>query len=667
MNKSKERRVRKELDKLLSSGKYWEWLDKINAENLQDVSNKLDGLDKQMKDVWQSLAKQALRLPGRLTDFLRKLKGITSYPDIPDVKFLFLLRDFIYEDNLSTELLTLKGLSLPAEELRKRAATWNDDVFPEKEVRKILDAFVKRPEKITKKYYLDLAPMTNKLFNDRALLLSFKRLGDDIAYIRSIGTKGHNKVNITKLNDIDIRLLFIARNLPSGLHKVISYPFIFQMNKYLRSLPGNAPAVTIAKIVSAIPYLFSLVAGDKAGEVGERLMHYNPHDIDHKYLAKKISQGSFEERVALIGTIRRLSKDGEREVYSKYMFSLYKGILSDVAKRLGHLSEREKRELPRVLGGAMLQDIHILWGTPYELADILLSAAESGCLEIRLSMLSLLVAGELKLRKLREFAENTIRKPLKITIEDIDWLMSECSFVVFPRVSLLKSILDLLGDEKKLIEVMADMVLQELQSILFINSVVRHNGEIPFPMEMMGFTERKEDLRILRKELVSLRGYEAFNFLIDYIECYPDGCFTETAHRCALNKVYAWGGVSALLWEIKNINLKKSEFNDLTDDAYGSLPGDDSLYKLVRQKEKAAFDALREHWEDLKTANISTIEDLTEIIAKYYSKDPIIIRLSNLLEHRCQHGEAIFKPLKIKVSELLGRLKNSKIRTRRSK
>ncbi|MBF0515665.1 MAG: hypothetical protein HQK97_00920 [Nitrospirae bacterium] len=660
MNKSKERRVKKDLDKLLSSGSYWQWLEKINADDLQEIRN--EGIDKQIKDVWQTLTKQALRLPQRLTDFLHKIKGITSYPDMPDVKFLFLLRDFIYEAKDPTQLMALKGLSLSAEELRRRVATWRDEDFPEKKIRKQISKFVESPQKVTKKYFIDLAAQTKELL-DEELLPSFKWLSDDIAFFRGLGTKRLTSVNIPRLRDVDRNLSFLSEGLPVALFRVVSYPFVFHAARYLRLLSGGAPEA-VAKTVSAIPLLFSLVAGDKAQEVKEKLMHYNPTNLlDHDYIIKIITHGSFEQKISLIGKIRRADIE-ERKDYRKYEFSLYKAVLSEVIMRSSHISEREKMELPRVLGGAIAHDLHLIFGSANELADLLLLAAEGGCLEIRLAMLSVLVAEDLNNGKLKEYAEHALRNPQKITEEELDWLMSGYGFLVFPRVSQLKPLLDLLKYDIKLIETLADMFFRDLERELFINTALKHKARLPIPLPMpnANLKERKEELRILRKELASLQDYEPFNFIRDYLECYPDGFITANAYRCVLNMKYKRRGVAALIREFVKSNSKKSELDHLKDEMLEVL-----VFGDVLESQEIIFDMIKDHWEDLKTAAASAIDDLTEIIIRYYYKDSILIRLNNLLQQRCQNGEAEFISIQNRVAEALERLKKAKPKGRRPK
>ncbi|MBF0343210.1 MAG: hypothetical protein HQL06_03175 [Nitrospirae bacterium] len=101
MNKSKEKRVRKELDKLLNSGRYWQWIKEIQEADLKDHYTK------EWISVWQDLSKQVLRHPEKLPEFWKDCTKIKSPPEIPDIKLHFYVREFLYEDRLSEELINL--------------------------------------------------------------------------------------------------------------------------------------------------------------------------------------------------------------------------------------------------------------------------------------------------------------------------------------------------------------------------------------------------------------------------------------------------------------------------------------------------------------------------------------------------------------------------------
>ena len=106
MNKGKQKRLKKDLDRLSSSGRYWEMLGMLRDENLGEFYTR------ESRDAWQALVRRALRQPSGLEEFFSKSGEIGSPPgDIPDLKFLLLLKNFVYADTLPDELGMIRGLS----------------------------------------------------------------------------------------------------------------------------------------------------------------------------------------------------------------------------------------------------------------------------------------------------------------------------------------------------------------------------------------------------------------------------------------------------------------------------------------------------------------------------------------------------------------------------
>ncbi|MGA7876577.1 MAG: hypothetical protein WCA08_13025, partial [Desulfoferrobacter sp.] len=58
MAKKKSKKIKREIDKLLNTGRYWEWLKRIQTENLEGQ------YQRELDQVWKTLTRKALRLPG---------------------------------------------------------------------------------------------------------------------------------------------------------------------------------------------------------------------------------------------------------------------------------------------------------------------------------------------------------------------------------------------------------------------------------------------------------------------------------------------------------------------------------------------------------------------------------------------------------------------------
>jgi len=111
MSKAQEKRVRKELDKLLSSGRYWEWLETIEREN------GIAAHRKEWQEVWQTLGKRAFRIARGCRISCTGAVNIGPRPSFPDIRFLVHLGEFVNGDGgekAREALASVTGISLSA-------------------------------------------------------------------------------------------------------------------------------------------------------------------------------------------------------------------------------------------------------------------------------------------------------------------------------------------------------------------------------------------------------------------------------------------------------------------------------------------------------------------------------------------------------------------------
>ena len=125
MSKAAQKRFKKELGKMLSAGRYWEWLEILEKESV------VAEFRREWQEAWQTLARRALRDPQHMEEFLSRSRALRQRPDISEIKFLSLLKEFIEKDEEGEKLASLKGLSFPGEAIRRQAMSWENDLFPE--------------------------------------------------------------------------------------------------------------------------------------------------------------------------------------------------------------------------------------------------------------------------------------------------------------------------------------------------------------------------------------------------------------------------------------------------------------------------------------------------------------------------------------------------------
>jgi hypothetical protein len=639
VNKGKQKRLKKELDRLLSSGRYWEMLEVLRDEDLGKFYTK------ESREAWQAIVWRALRQPSSLEEFLSKSGERGAPPeDIPDIKFLFLLKDFVYADSLPDELGTIKGLSFPAEEIRKRVMNWEPGSFPEKKIKKLLDTFVAKPDKITGKHFDDMASLTKTT----GLANPVHALGGMIGDIRKLNSQRAAHPVSGRLRTVDAALKNFSSQIPVHTRNVLLYPFVHHACRYFRLLIEKGQTAEFAEAVSSMPFLFTLIAGDKAAEIKERLTGFAPGMIDPAGLSRRIEDADFEEKLRLVGRIRQLIKeDSSEKEYAGYVRKLYDGILDGITEQRGTLSERERRELPAIVGPVITKDLHLLWRSPSELKDLLLKIMESGCLDTRLSLLSVIVSEHLGVKKLGESAVDALKRLRPPADADYAWLDNGFSFIFLPRVSLLRPLIDLFGRQEAFQRIFGNLMRKEAESALIANSI---GGEKVFSFLDDLLPSRREikgAFRTLRRELDTLKDYEPFAAAIRYLDCFPEGQYSEEGMRRVFQRNYEEGGIDALIELLENITGKISGNGYDASDFFF----EDPLTNFYIKQERICVKLLKEHWDDLKIAGIKSIKRVFPLITDKLTAGSgrdgsLLIRMYNTLEYLLEQGEQEARPMR---------------------
>lgn len=634
LSKAAQKRVRKELLKLLSSGRYWEWLESLEKESL------LDEYRKEWQEAWQTLARRAFRNSRQLEEFLTRTSSLKQHPDTPDIRFLFLLREFIEGDSGGEGLISQKGLSFPAEAIRKQAVVWNDEQFSRQKLHDLLTPLISKPEEATKKSYDEIAQ-----------LLKGTRLS---AVVRSVATQlttacGLNKwtgieINRQRLSEIEFALKEASDHLPHHLRMVLFYPILFYISKALQRLVESGKQASVAEWVSSMPFLFSLLAGERAESLRNQLRQIKPETLDYAELDRVTTSGDFEEKVALLGRIRAFHREDDvGKGALDYLGPLYKSIFSDIGRMRQSLSEREKKDLNRAIGSALKRDLQLLWNglgfSEHDLLGILIPAAETGCFDQRLAMLSLVLAEKQSNRRLKILAENCLRNLDSPSRDDILWVVDEFSEMIFPHIGSLKPLLFFWGEEAPFIGEVAQEIWFKALALLALNSVSKKMGRFfPFPEDRPFDDGAKGNIRILRREVSALKGCKPFAIVAESLDCFPEDSFDEKGFRRLLDKAFERGkGLDAVI-EMMEASLRQASIAKGKSDFFTISPLDD-YFKIL---ERGFYDFLREHWDALKTSRLENIDRLIHILmmkgTQSYNRN-LLTRVSNLLEERFRAGE----------------------------
>ncbi|RPJ06269.1 MAG: hypothetical protein EHM36_07185, partial [Deltaproteobacteria bacterium] len=387
MSKAKEKRIRKELGKLLSAGRYWEWLGAIEREG--EIAEHRG----EWQEVWQTLGRRAFRDPQKLREFLDQSRPHKVPAEFPDIRFLLLLRQYIDGNENREALASAKGISLPAEAIRKQAFAWDEGAFPRERLRNLLGKLIQTPERITKKDYDNMAAFAE----GTELSSKAKTLGEKLSVLRTRRGASSRQTQPWKLKETDHKLRKAAEGLSQPLLRILFHPFLFHMNQRLVQVLNDGEERAVADIVLSMPFLFSLLAGARAEEIENQLRDGRPDRLDWHRFQKVLAQGDLEQKLHLLSQLRSAPQAFETEFeYADAFQDLYGSLLSDIERVQRTLSERERKELGRVMGDLTERDLSSLWlsGAVAEndLAQFLIRAAGAECLGLRLAMLSLILA-----------------------------------------------------------------------------------------------------------------------------------------------------------------------------------------------------------------------------------------------------------------------------------
>jgi len=650
LGKAKKKK-RRALEKLWQTGHYWEWFQALDKENLEDT------YPTQWQDAWRLLVKRALRLPERLQDFWKEMEEVKKLPDFPDFWLLFYLRDFVDGKEVTKEISSLHGLSLQAKALQKRALSWHEDRVSEKKLRKLFNIFVNSPEKAGQKVYNDLVLLVqgSYLFEPASTLAKCIGRARKLNYKTTIN-KGSKGINMRGLRELDSRIEEISSRFPPSLQQVLLYPFVYQINIFFAWLLEKRDMATFAESVSSLPFLFSMTAGEKAEETRNHLFDLDLTPFskgDHSLLFEKIKDADFEEKVAFLGKTKSLVKDDPQNFIHLFR-SLYRDMLSEITRRKENLSPREKKELARVMEEILMRDFSFLTEGMTDMDKLLVKAAEAGCMERRLSVLSLIVSEKVGNKRLRRMAEDTLNSIPTLESVDVLAVLHQFEDLFIPHIGALKSLVD--GYEARIpfVSEVTDKIIKKLEFYLLTASMTR--GRVGFLSLFTEFPakESRKEVRILRRELKTFSGYEQFSPIREYIKCFPEDHFTEEGFAELLTKIYKrTNSLDFLIDELQRISKKLGGGADYLDEFF-LVSG---MTTIFEDQERICLRFLKEHWADLKTATLEKIDSLVKFLIEedafsgVHSK--LLIRLSNLLEKRIKGGEKEAEPLKEAIMDFL--------------
>lgn len=693
MAKKKSKKIKREIDKLLNTGRYWEWLKRIQTEKLEGQ------YQRELDQVWKTLTRKALRLPGGFEEFWSNIANDVRPPSLPDFQFLAALKRFIEDAGTQPlELEELKGLSPPAALLRERALGWTDKAFPTEKLDNLLKTFSEQPQRVTQRHYEQLA----KILGGSSLAEQVDMLGKELPDFRQLNyqsmvKKGWRGIHFQNLIKMDRSVADLSGGLPDALRRILLLPFCSQVATLMQRLASEAVADDMANLVGCFRFLFTLVAGDEGENLSRQLLlagGQSATGLDPSQVQSQISTGSLEDNVLLLKRLRlMLGRKSEKEDDLFDPFSifdddldddfdepdgeelrqlfrdLYQKILDQVDARAGDLSPRESKELRRVMEKVLLADLRLLIDDPgdvKELAPLLTQVMKCGCAGKRLALLSLLVARRDRSKSLQSVAEKVLDQSPRADERDIEWLLSEFDAIYFPRLRALTPLLDRYRNDVVVSNFIFKSVFGRFEELVTANSLAGNKGGLLSSLMALGSNSLTGEFHTAQQELDGLKNYQEFDPLRVYISCFSQGRYTREGFLRWLDHIHgteAWPGFLKAL--LQTLSLRRTK-------VMGSPFGFDSAVWFIDEQIQALLHYLKEHSEDFRTTGLDVIFELVTLLTAC-KKDmkldsAFLVRLNNILDDRFQAGEQdAAGPVRRELLTLLKQMAKPKQKARKSK
>jgi hypothetical protein len=271
-------------------------------------------------------------------------------------------------------------------------------------------------------------------------------------------------------------------------------------------------------------------------------------------------------------------------------------------------------------------------------------------------LLSLVLAENRGYRRLKVFAENSLRIFNLPDWEDILWVLDEFGEIVFPHVNSLRPLFSIWGSEAPFANQIARKIWSKAMTALVLNSASNEiNGFFFLLPEDRVFEGMKREIQILRKELSALKDCKELADLADFLNCFPEDSFTEKGYQHLLSTIFEKGRRLDPIIEIVEDFLLQSPVEKGINKLLLPLLG--SWLEIFW---KGFYDFLRRHWDGLKTTKWENLGRLIRILMRRETQSEarnLLFRISNLLEERSRDGEKEAGVLREKLMEELIRQK----------
>jgi hypothetical protein len=676
----KLKKTKRDVEKLLRGGRYWDWLKTIEA-------NRLEGEYRQDREtVWKTLIKRALRSPEGFAEFHDQATTFKVPPPGPDFQFLMALGRFLDDPGSTAELAALKGLGPAAGVLRERALEWGGPPVSASKLEKQLRLFVTQPEKVTQRHYQQLA----KDLDSSPLASLVRGLGELLPEFRLFNHAGRVKagwggIEPPWITQLDRRLATLVGKAPGPLARILLQPFSWQVIQLLQRFPPQSDATRTAALLRCFPFILPLIAGDNAEAISKLLLlTHASGEIPLAEARKRISTNSFEDNLVLLGQVRKRVRQGDRdEDFLDFLFTpsnreqedaeellarLYDLLFQELEQRAGGLPPRDKRGLRELMDRLLAQDLGFLVDDPDDprlLEPLLSRVLRIGCGGKRLALLALVVAGNIRQRPLRAKAEAVLDESGPLVNEDITWLTENFDDLYFPRLRGLVPVVERLRPDSALLLPIFYALMNHMETELTMASLPRHGSGLFGMFDGFAGEDWRDEVAVLREELAHLHDYPEMRPLRMFLDCFPENRYTREGLLRWLDELRQVG--TYLGYVEDRLQALIAHRRELAE-AFG-LPHA-GVRKWVDEQVSVIFGFLKDHCEDFRDVEPERIARLLDLVAAHGEVTALagkfLVRLQNVLEERRRAGDPQAAALANQTLTMLQRLAATDKTTRRS-
>ena len=380
------KKARKELDRLLRSEKYWEWLCLVEKEDLAGQYRE------QMDQAWRSVTRRALRRVSGFEEFCQEARRLKKPPTgrdrslLADYAFLLGLDALLQSGEKPEHLALSKDLSPAARALRERISALEGAPFSEARLEKLLKPFIETPCKVARRHYGQLAKSLAGTSMERPV----RELGEHLATLRSLTGKSASRRMQQpsfweEMEDLDVFCAALSERLPATFFQVLVHPLAWQLADFIGALPPAGFTQRVSRALSALPFLFPLASGDRHPTVARELTLTGANrslPLSVTQVEERLHQAPFEEQVRLLGVLRLAVKrqdqeerphsfldffaEPEQPIQQKALRAVYEKVLEGIEARLPAIGPRDRRELTRVMDAVLAEDVPYLLDEPAE-------------------------------------------------------------------------------------------------------------------------------------------------------------------------------------------------------------------------------------------------------------------------------------------------------------